>query len=388
MAKSKKKRSANGEGSIVKLKNDLWQARCTVVDPATGERKRLAYYGRSKIEARDKMIAAQHQVNTGVFVAPNKKDTFGVWLTTWLKQYKKTKLRASTFALYETISRTHIQPAIGDIPLQKLETKDVQRIINSLYEEGKSHTLIKHVHLIVSGALKQAVKEQKVFRNVADAVEMPKTEKKEIRPLSKDEVKKFMEVAQKSKYYPAFLLEMGTGLRRGELLALRWSDLDLKKGTLTIKQTVSRVALPAGDNKTQLMFQPPKTIKSQRTIKLKDNILKVLKEYQLASGARAAGNKDALVFPAKDGGPLDPRAFTKRYETLLKKAGIPITSFHALRHTVAVLLLQAGEKVKNIQDLLGHEKYSTTMDIYADYIPEEEKEKTAERIDALLAELI
>ena len=106
-------------------------------------------------------------------------------------------------------------------------------------------------------------------------------------------------------------------------------------------------------------------------IKLKDNIIKVLKKHQLASGNR--DKPEALVFGGKNGNPLDPRAFAKRYETLLEKAKIPKTSFHALRHTVAVLLIQAGEKVKNVQELLGHEKYSTTMDVYADYLPEEER---------------
>lgn len=149
---------------------------------------------------------------------------------------------------------------------------------------------------------------------------------------------------------------------------------------------MNRVTKHDGDKKTQLIFQAPKTEKSQRVIKLKGNILKVLKEHQLATGSR--NNPDGLVFCGKDGGPLDPRAFAKRYEILLKKAGIPRTSFHALRHTVAVLLIQAGEKVKNVQELLGHEKYSTTMDIYADYIPEEEKEKTAEKINSLLEEIM
>ncbi|OPY56109.1 MAG: Tyrosine recombinase XerC [Pelotomaculum sp. PtaU1.Bin035] len=204
--------------------------------------------------------------------------------------------------------------------------------------------------------------------------------------MSKDDAKKFLEIAKKSRHYPAFVLEIGTGLRRGELLALRWKDIDLEKGALTVNQGLSRVALPDKDKKTQLMFQEPKTEKGKRVIKLKSNIIKILKEYQLATGNR--DNPEALVFSNKKGGPLDPRAFTKRYETLLEKAGIPKTSFHALRHTVAVLLIQAGEKVKNVQELLGHERYGTTMDIYAEFMPEEEKDKTAEKIDALLEELM
>ncbi|MDF9409066.1 site-specific integrase [Pelotomaculum isophthalicicum JI] len=383
--KPRKPRNANGEGGITQLKNGLWQARMSVRDPITGDLKRYAYYGKSKIEARDKLIKAQNEIRIGSFVVP-QKDHFGTWLTVWLTQYKKIRVRASTFALYDNITKTHIIPNIGDIPLQKLETKDIQKIINTMRKEGKSVSHIKHVHLIISGALKQAVKEQKVFRNVADAVELPKGEKKKVAPMSKDDAKKFLEVAKKSKYYPAFVLEIGTGLRRGELLALRWKDIDLDKGTLTVNQALSRVALPDKDKKTQLMFQAPKTEKGKRVIKLKNNVIKTLKAHQLATGNR--DNPDALVFSNKKGRPLDPRAFTKRYEYILTKAGIPKTSFHALRHTVAVLLIQAGEKVKNVQELLGHERYGTTMDIYAEFMPEEEKDKTAEKIDALLEELM
>lgn len=381
---AKKARKSNGEGSIIQLKNGLWQARISVRQPG-GELKRIAFYGKTKKEAHEKLVKAQRETHTGSFVNPDKGST-REWINTWLTEYKKTRIRQSTFALYETINKTHIVPALGDIALQKLEAKDIQKLINSLSEKGKSASLIKQVHLLISGALKQAVKEQKVYRNVADAVELPQSPKKEIIPLNKEDAKKFLEAAKKSKYYPAFVLEMATALRRGELLALRWSDIDFDKGVLQVRQTLTRVAIPDGDKKTRLVFQAPKTKKSQRIIKLKDNIIRELKEYMLASGKRS--NPEALVFTSKDGGPLDPRAFTKRYEYLIEKAGIQKISFHALRHTVAVLLLQAGEKVKNVQDLLGHEKYSTTMDIYADYVPDEEKEKTADKIDALLTEIM
>lgn len=383
--KIRKPRSANGEGGISQRKDGTWMARMSVKDPLSGEMKRYTYYGKTKLEARDKLIKAQRDYQTGKFITPNR-DKFESWLKLWLERYKKTRVRESTYALYDTISKTHIIPHIGDIPLQKLETKDIQKIVNSLHDEGKSLSLIKQVHLIISGALKQAQKEQKVFRNVADAVELPKGNKKTVRPLTKEQVKVFMDSVKSNKYYPVFVLEIGTGLRRGELLALRWKDIDLEAGTLTVRETLNRITKSNGNRKTMLVFQPPKTERSKRTIKLKDNVIKVLKEQQLATGKR--DKPDELVFSNKDGGPLDPRAFTKRYERLLEKAEIPKTSFHALRHTVAVLLIQSGALVKNVQDLLGHEKYSTTMDIYAEFLPEEEKDKTAEQIDAILREII
>lgn len=386
--KSSKGRNANGEGGVTQLKNGLWQARMSVRD-INGELKRYAFYGKTKKEAHDKLVKAQHEVQTGSFVVPDRSG-FGEWLMTWLTKYKKTKISDSTFALYKYVAEKHILPSIEKTPLQKLETKHIQNILNDMQEAGKSSRLIHLAHQIINGALKQAVKEQKIYRNVCDATELPKLTYKEIKPLSKEQVKKFLEVAKTNKktkkYYPAFILELSTGLRRGELLALRWSDIDLDKGTLQVRQSLNRVVKKDGDKKTQLMFSTPKTKKSQRVIKIPASALTELKAHQLATGNR--NNSEALVFSSKDGKQIDPRSFTKIYERLLVKAELPKTSFHALRHTVAVLLLQAGEKVKNIQDLLGHEKYSTTMDIYASFVPDDEKEKTAENLNSILSEVM
>lgn len=383
---AKKGRKGNGEGSIIQLKNGLWQARISIRQP-DGELKRFAYYGKNKLEAHEKLVKAQREVHTGAFVEPNK-EAFGTWIKSWLDNYKKGKIKPATYALYEMIIRVHILPAVGSVSLQKLETKDVQRLLNTLAGEEKSATLIEITNLLIKGALNQAIKEQKVMRNVADAAELPKGTKKEVLPLSQDEVKRFLQVAGKSKYYPAFLLEISTGLRRGELLALRWRDINMEEGTLQVNETLSRISLVKsdGDKKTRLIFGTPKTKKSSRVIKIPANALKALKAHQLASGNR--NNPDGLVFSLKDGKPIDPKSFTERYAVILKKAGIPRTCFHALRHTAAVMLLQAGETVKNVQDLLGHEKYSTTMDTYAAYMPDTEKAKTAERMDTLLSALI
>jgi integrase len=387
--KKRRPRSANGEGGFTELDNGTWVARMSVKDPATGEMKRYSYYGKSKLEARDKMIKAQREIQTGTFIHP-QKGYFGEWLLVWLDHYKKAKVSESTYALYKYVADKYVLPRISKISLQKLETRNVQVVLNTMLEEGKSSRLIHLAYQVINGSLKQAVREQKVFRNICDAVELPKLSYKEIKPLDKDQVKKFIDAAKANKrakrYYPAFLLEHSTGLRRGELLALRWGDIDLDKETIHIRQSLSRVAKPKGDKKTQLMFNAPKTKKSQRVIKIPACAINELRIHQMATGKR--DKPEALVFTSKDEKPVDPRAFTKVYERLLLKAELPKTSFHALRHTVAVLLLQAGERVKNIQDLLGHEKYSTTMDIYASYVSDDEKGKTAENLNAILKEIM
>ncbi|MCM1567031.1 MAG: site-specific integrase [Dehalobacter sp.] len=386
--KPRRPRGANGEGGITQLKNGLWQARISRREP-DGRLKRIAFYGKTRQEVHEKLVKALREVQTGSFIDPNK-DSFGEWLNTWLSKYKKTKISDSTFALYQYVAEKHILPSIEKTPLQKLETKHVQNILNNMQEAGKSSRLIHLAHQVINGALKQAVREQKIYRNVCDATELPKLTYKEIKPLSKDQVKKFLEAAKANKrtkkHYPAFILELSTGLRRGELLALRWKDIDLDKGILQVRQSLNRVVKESGGKKTQLMFSEPKTKKSQRVIKVPAHAMTELKAHQLATGNR--DKPEALIFASKEGKPIDPRSFTKMYERLLIKAELPKTSFHALRHTVAVLLLQAGEKPKNIQDLLGHEKYSTTMDIYASYVPDDEKEKTAENLNSILEEVM
>lgn len=159
---------------------------------------------------------------------------------------------------------------------------------------GKSSRLIHLAYQVINGALKQALKEGKVFRNVCDAVELPKLTYKEIMPLSKEQVGTFLEAAKKDNHFPAYLLELSSGLRRGELLTLRWGDIDLDKGILQVRQTLSRVVKPEGDKKTQLIFNTPKTKKSQRTIKIPAGAIAELKAYQLATGNR--DKPEALVF--------------------------------------------------------------------------------------------
>ncbi|MBC9784100.1 site-specific integrase [Heliobacterium chlorum] len=359
----RKPKRANGEGSLSQLKDGRWQARFWRIDPLTQERKRMAVYGRTKEEAGAKMRKAMHEIETGRFIDPNKI-TLATWINQWLDTYKKPVLKPSTYALYEMTFRTHIEPTLGKKTLQNLQTAEIQKLINYKAKNGKldgsgglSTRNLHLIHQIISGALKQAEKEQKVFRNVADAVELPSIKYTEIQPLTLEQVNNFLDVAKDSRHYAAFLLELTTGLRRGELLALRWADIDLEKGTLKVNQSLSRVAVQEADSKTQLIFQAPKTKKSQRTIKIPPDALKELKIHKVKQAeerlAKGSGYSDqGLVFCGSEGQPIDPRSFTRRYETLLEKAEVPKVSFHALRHTVAVLLIKAGEKVKNVQNLL------------------------------------
>ncbi|MEW6424323.1 MAG: site-specific integrase [Bacillota bacterium] len=163
-----------------------------------------------------------------------------------MNNYKKTRLRPTTWENYETMARVHIKPAIGHIPLQKLQAGDLQRLYNQKLKEEKSSATVHKIHQVINGALRQAVREQLIYRNVNEATELPPLKYKEISPLEAEQAQKFLAVAEQDRLYAAFLLELGTALRRGELLALRWQDVDLENGMVYVNQT----AWPASGTRT------------------------------------------------------------------------------------------------------------------------------------------
>jgi len=246
---------------------------------------------------------------------------------------------------------------------------------------GLSSRTVRYTHAVIYSALKQALKEQLIARNVAEAVVLPAQQKKEIRPLTTEEVHRLLSAAKDDRLYPAFLLELGSGLRRGELLGLRWQDVDLKAGVITVRQSLIRT-------RAGLVFQEPKTERSKRNLPLPPAVVRELKAHR----ARQAEEKlllgpdyedRGLVFCLENGKPLDPRNFTRHFELLLKKAGLPHVRFHDLRHTHATQLLGLGVHAKIVQERLGHTTISTTLDTYSHAVPGLQEE-AARKLDALL----
>ncbi|MCL6447610.1 MAG: site-specific integrase [Armatimonadetes bacterium] len=378
----------HGEGTVYRhKKSGKWMAQASIGYGADGKLKRITKYFETRKDAQDWLTKVAHEKNIGAFVEPDKI-TLGDWLDKWLNTYKKARVRKTTWDNYETMIRCHIKPAIGHIPLQKLQAGDLQGLYNQKLKEEKSSSLVHRLSLIINGALKQALKEQLVYRNVNDATELPPLKYKEIQPLTAEQVQKFLEVAEQDRLYAAYLLELGTGLRRGELLALRWQDLDLENGRVFVNQTVARVRDENGPRKTKLEYNPPKTEKSKASVPIPENIVWELVKHQIRQQEekgffQGEYQDNGLVFCSENGGQLDPRAFTRRYERLLKKAGIPKTSFHNLRHTFATLLLEAGEEMKTVQELLRHARLNITADIYTT-VTEKLKKKASAKINDIL----
>jgi integrase len=351
------------------------------INPATGKLEYKFFYGRKQkeaIEKRDRFLTA---LRTGTYVE-RKKITFGEWVAKWLELFVKPKVRQSTFAKYQINFRTHILPELGGIELQKLTTEHVQAFYNKK-AENYSSSVIAILHLVITGALKQAVKQRLILHNPAEHTVRPPVKHKEIKPLSVGEVREYLAEAKKDRLYAAFLLALYTGLRKGELLALRWEDVDLNAKILTVKRSMGRVEICPG--KTELIFSEPKTAAAKREIPLLPEVVQELKKHKVRQNEEKlffgqAYEDTGLVFASETGKPIDPRTFLKKHKAILERAGLrQEVTVHTLRHTFGTLLAQVGENPKNLQMLLGHADIRTTLGTYC-HSTLEDKRRAVEKL--------
>ncbi|MBC7341192.1 MAG: site-specific integrase [Clostridia bacterium] len=382
------KRRGNGEGTIYKRSDGTWAGQVTVgYDPETGRPRRKSFYGRTRKEVADKMAEVLRSVRTGTYVEP-VKTTLAEWLDCWLAG-KKGQLKPSTFESYERLIDTHIKPALGKTPLAKLQAHMLQAFYNEKLERGRadgkgglSTRMVRYLHTIIREALQQAVKEGLLPRNVADATSPPVAKSRPIRPLTEEELLIFFEAAKDDRLFPAYVLAATTGLRRGELLGLCWDSIDLEHGAIVVQREL--LALKEG-----LFLQDTTKSKSgRRTVTLTDDAIRELRKWKARQNQERlmlgpAYQDNGLVFCREDGTPLDPSEFTKHFQRLLVKAGLPKVRLHDLRHTHASLLLARGVHPKVVQERLGHSSITLTLDLYSHLAPGLE-EGAAHTLDGLL----
>jgi integrase len=380
------KKRGHGEGTITKRRDGSWMAQVSIgFDPDTGKPKRLTKYFKTRQEAAAWLAEVQTARRTGQFVEPDKI-TVGEWVLRYLQTYVKPKVQPTSYANYKIVAEKHIIPALGSIPLQKLRLHAVQEFYNKAAER-LSPWRIARIHHVLNGALKQAVRERLIPTNPAEYTTRPPIKRKEMTVLSGEEVNRYLEAAKGHRLYAAFLLELSTGLRRGELLALKWEDVNFTEGTLTVKRSLSRV-LYADEGYSRLEFTETKTEAGKRTIPLLPEVVQELKRHKARQNEErlffgAAYEDYGLVFCTENGKPVDPRNFYRLHTIILKRAGLKHVRLHDLRHTFATLLLQAGENPENLRDLLGHTKTSTTLDLYC-HSTMEGKKKAIERLKGII----
>ena len=324
------KKRANGEGSIRKRKDGRWEGRYTAGHTPEGKAIYRNVLGKTQAEVVEKLRKAIEETK-GLDVAKAGQYTMGQWMRVWYENYATIKVRPSSHATYRGIIKNHIDPAIGNIPLTKLTTLDLQKFYRDLLTGGRVERkesekkpkglgpkTVRNIHQIISSALQLAIHQKLIAHNPAEGCALPRVERNEMKTLTADQLTAFLQEAKRTGVFEMYYLELATGLRRGELLGLKWTDVDFGQGTLTVRRQISRI-------NGQVVEAPLKTKNAYRVIPLGEQALAVLQEQK-------AKTVSEYVFPSPSGGPISPDSVRNMLRRVLKRAGLPYVRFHDLRH--------------------------------------------------------
>ncbi len=370
------KRRARNEGTIFQRKSDrMWIARLLRAD---GRHQQRA--AKTEGEALRRLEELKEAAKQGQLLDA-KRQRVGQFLEAWLRDAAKPSLRPRTYESYEVIVRRHLVPRLGRLLLSALSAQHVQTLQNELLQAGKSSGTVLNVRRVLSRALNQAVSWGLLNRNVVRLAEAPRVQRAEIKPLSPDEVQRLLSAVEDDRLAGVYMVAVGIGLRRGEILGLQWGDIDWQGGALSIRRVLQRVG-----GKKQLL--EPKTRRSRRTIMLPEVVLDALQKQQdRQRWERTAAGKfwqeTGLIFTSSFGTGLEPKALTQHFNKLLAAAGLGHHRLHDLRHSCATLLLAEGVDLRVIMETLGHSQISTTADIYTHVLPTLQRD-AASRMDTLL----
>lgn len=368
---------ANGEGSIFKRKDGRWQGDISLGYDQHGKRRRETVYGRTQREVREKIDRLKREVGSGSY--SNTKLTLTEYLDKWHAEGSR-QWRPRTAELYRHYIDRHIVPKLGKVKLAKLAPLHVQSLVGELADEGHLRTA-NACRTLLASALKQAVRWQLVPRNVVEAVDAVKEPKTKLNIWTPEQTAQFLEGIQNHRLYAAFYLMIATGVRRGELLGLRWEDV--QGDTLNIEQSLVVV-----NNKAQ--FSTPKTERGIRRVAISPDVVEVLKEHrkQQSQEKEALGESwtdFGLVFASEVGTPIHPRNFYRTWRGLLEKTGVPPARLHDLRHLHVSLLINKDVDQKTIADRVGHTDPGFTLRHYG-HLFEKRRRKAAMSVQDLLKE--
>ena len=382
------KKRANGEGNIRKRADGRWGGRYTAgYHPETGKRIIKNVLGKTQAECKAKLKKAIEE-SQSLDVGRADEYTVAAWLRTWFELYAKPHIRPSTMNYYHRNIEQHIIPAIVDIPLNKLTTRDLQKLYNDLQSNGRlrkvqkkkkpglSNSTVRGIHMMLHNALDRAVKEKLILSNPTENCIIPKIEKQEMKILHPDHISAYLDAAEQRGALPMFYLELVSGLRKGELVALQWSDLDIENKTISVsKQYVKN---PNGE----LTLSRPKTETSVRKVSIPQEAVDLL----VAEHKKYPDNP--YMFPSPRTGEMYyPDSVVNLHKKILKDAGLPHIRFHDLRHTFATLVLQNGVDVKTVSSMLGHYDAGFTLRTYT-HATRQKQDEAARSMGSFMAQVM
>lgn len=378
------KRRANGEGSIRKRSDSRWEGRYTAGrNPETGKVIYKNVLGKTQAEVKAKLKAAIED-SADLDMLKAEQYTTGQWMDVWFENCAKIKVRPSSHQTYRGYIDNHIKPNIGDIPLNKLSSLHLQKLYKKLLTGGRverieskgqpkglSAKTVRNINQVISSAMDFAKDQKLISSNPTDGCALPKLEHKEMKTLPVEQLTSFLREAKESGVFELYYIELATGLRRGELLGLRWEDIDLTQGSLRVQRQVARI-------NGEIIEAPLKTKNAYRTLPLSADAVGVLQEQRKKSGS------SPYVFPSPTGGPISPDSVLHMLHRVLKRAGLAQVRFHDLRHTFATLALQNGVDIKTVSGMLGHYSAGFTLDTYT-HVTTSAKKEAANTMGSILS---
>ncbi len=371
-------RRGRGEGTIRRRADGRWEAQIVL-----GSEHRRSIYGKTRLEVTRKLAAAQRDYEQGLPVV-DQRQTVEQFLSSWLET-RRAELAEGTWRRYEQCARLHINPQVGRTKLAQLTPQAVQQLYAMVLAHGRCSTTARHVHAVLHRALESAVRLGLVTRNVADMVDAPRKRRVAIHPLTREQARQLLATAANDRLAAVFVVALATGMRIGEMLALRWRDVDLARGSLSVTATL---AWSTGKPTGKPVWAEPKTQRSRRRIALSAPVVEALRQHRtrqqverLAAGP--AWQEYGSVFCDEVGIPLNDGHVRRRHWRLLKAAGLPRVRFHDLRHTCATLLLSQRINPKVVSEMLGHSTVSITLDIYSHVLPDMQEDAASALATAL-----
>jgi len=379
----KTKQSGNGTGTVYPRRNKEGKITGYRGSYFTADGRRRYVFAKTKTEARGALRQVMADADRGL-VSDADNLTTGEYLDRWLSDSVRDTVKATTFERYEQITRLHLKPALGRVKLKGITPAHVRGLYRDKLEAGSSARTVRYVHTTLHKALKQAVMDGLIPRNATEAVKPPQPSREEMHPLTPEQAKLLLQAAHETedRLEALYVLAIHTGLRQGELLGLKWDDVDLEDGSLQVRRTLAIT-------KSGPVFTSPKTTGSRRSVKLTSKATEALEIHlkrQLREIDRVGSlwSENGLIFASETGEPLDRRAVTKlKFKPLLKRARLPEIRFHDLRHTCATLLLTRNVNPKIVSEMLGHSTIAITLDTYSHVLPNMRNQAAAAMEEAL-----